>query len=320
MRPNGICVVYLGLLGYTQNEAQLAAVLSHEITHAAYEHGASDNKNRRAAAKRQGKINHTATEVSRAIVKFKPSFSSKDKKGRTVFNKQVKPETADLFLKDLPGAKLMKYVADYSVNEEAQADRVGLWMMVNAGYDPREAAIFWKNVFNQSGGDQPDESDAKKRNDSKDPLLQKGDMVDFGTAYLKNAMERKVDKAKEKSKRDHPEDIDRFKAINELVGTYYSTPQLLAGLKTGETEYSGVMSRFETEYKAVLKKQQEEARKEQARRPQVAKQMQAAMPKVKAKLAGLTKSVYAYKGYDLKAVFNIAQLTSGSKIAKADIK
>ena len=37
--PGGKIVVYTGLLPYTQNEAALAIVLGHEITHAIFQHG-----------------------------------------------------------------------------------------------------------------------------------------------------------------------------------------------------------------------------------------------------------------------------------------
>ena len=37
--PGGKIVVYTGLLPYTKNEAALAIVLGHEITHAVFQHG-----------------------------------------------------------------------------------------------------------------------------------------------------------------------------------------------------------------------------------------------------------------------------------------
>src|SRR6266540_6114555 len=37
--PGGKIVVYTGLLPYTQNEAALAVVMGHEVTHAVFQHG-----------------------------------------------------------------------------------------------------------------------------------------------------------------------------------------------------------------------------------------------------------------------------------------
>jgi Zn-dependent protease with chaperone function len=37
-------------------------------------------------------------------------------------------------------------VLKYSRNHESEADRLGLLLMATAGYDPREAARFWKRV------------------------------------------------------------------------------------------------------------------------------------------------------------------------------
>ncbi|MBV9928635.1 MAG: M48 family metalloprotease [Acidobacteria bacterium] len=121
---NGIVVVHSGLFEVLENEAQLAAVLSHEIAHATQE--------------------HTWRQMN------------KDKKKRMALG------MASIGL-SLFGMGDFAFILDtvkttmesgYSRTLENQADRVGLEYMVDAGYDPREAARVW-TLMKKKYGDAP---------------------------------------------------------------------------------------------------------------------------------------------------------------------
>ncbi len=127
--PGGKVVVYTGLLPITQNEAALAIVLGHEITHAVAHHG---NERISQAALAQG------------IAIAGDAFTSGNRKANNLFNSIYAP-TAQIGVL-LPNSR----------NQELEADKFGLFFAAMAGYDPREAVAFWERM-SQSGGQKPPE-------------------------------------------------------------------------------------------------------------------------------------------------------------------
>jgi predicted Zn-dependent protease len=122
--PGGKVVVYTGLLPVTQNEAALAVVLGHEITHAVAHHG---NERMSQVAVAQG------LEVAGTI------FTSNNQKANSIFNNVFAP-TAQIGVL-LPNSR----------NQEYEADHFGLIFAAMAGYNPREAISFWQRM-SQAGG------------------------------------------------------------------------------------------------------------------------------------------------------------------------
>ena len=122
--PGGKVVVYTGLLPVTQNEAALAIVLGHEITHAVAKHG---NERMSQVAVAQG------LEVAGNI------FTSNNQKANSIFNNVFAP-TAQIGVL-LPNSR----------NQEYEADHFGLIFSAMAGYNPREAISFWQRMA-QAGG------------------------------------------------------------------------------------------------------------------------------------------------------------------------
>lgn len=120
--------VYEGLFRYARTDAQLAAVIGHEIAHNLEAH----------AAERVS--TQMASEAGAGIV------------------------GAALGAGGVPGGERIaaalgtgaRYglILPYSRNQELEADRVGLMMMARAGYDPREAVELWSNM-RQAGSRQP---------------------------------------------------------------------------------------------------------------------------------------------------------------------
>lgn len=111
---DGTVVVNDGLLRLLENEAQLAAIIGHEIAHATQEHLLLQ----RRARQRWGRLFRPAAAVAR----------------------RTAGHWAEGLVLTLQGG----FVNRYSRTLERQADRLGLEYLVAAGYDPREAARVWQ--------------------------------------------------------------------------------------------------------------------------------------------------------------------------------
>jgi predicted Zn-dependent protease len=109
--PNGCVYVHTGILAKMENEAQLAALLSHEITHITHRHAIENFRSVK-----------NATAVMATIQMASAPFG-----------------TYGSLVTVLGAVGGMAAVTGYSRELETEADRVGLQQMVSAGYDPREA-------------------------------------------------------------------------------------------------------------------------------------------------------------------------------------
>lgn len=111
MAPNGMMQVWTGLLLRVENEAQLAAVIGHEIGHYM--------------------ARHTIERM-------------RDVKSRSAFGQF-------LGLFGLAGAvgqlAVLASLFAYSRDQEREADRIGAALMQEAGYDPGEASRVWGNLL-----------------------------------------------------------------------------------------------------------------------------------------------------------------------------
>lgn len=128
--PGGKVVVYTGLLPLTQNEAGLAVVIGHEITHAVAQHGSE----RMSQALLQ-QLGGVALQVALA-------------------NK--KAETQNLFLTAYGVGTTVGALLPFSRKEESEADKYGLYFSAMAGYNPQEAIPFWERMA-AAGGAKPPE-------------------------------------------------------------------------------------------------------------------------------------------------------------------
>jgi len=124
--PGGKIVVYTGILPLTRNDAGLATVLGHEVSHATAEHAAE-------------KIERShLTAIAAAIVAGGVAFTPKQY----------------LRVMALLGAGS---TLRFSRQEESEADHIGLVYMARAGYDPHQAVLFWKRMLRSSKGQEPPE-------------------------------------------------------------------------------------------------------------------------------------------------------------------
>lgn len=125
--PGGKIVVYTGLLPITQNEAALAVVLGHEITHALAKHS---NERMSQALLAQG-----LGELGNIALAGNPKVSN-------IFNAVYGP-----------GAQLGVLMPN-SRKQELEADKFGLIFTAMAGYNPREAIPLWERM--SAGGSPPE--------------------------------------------------------------------------------------------------------------------------------------------------------------------
>jgi hypothetical protein len=112
--PNGIFVIHSGMFAILENEAQLAALIGHEMAHAMQEHQWRELQARKTLTTGMG------VTVAEAF-------------GR-------------MTLRDFDSLTDLAMRNGYAPSQENQADRAGLEYMVNAGYDPREAPRLWTAI------------------------------------------------------------------------------------------------------------------------------------------------------------------------------
>ena len=123
--PGGKVVVYTGLLNVTKNEAALAIVLGHEITHAVAHHG-------------QERISQALLAQGVGVVG--DVFTSGNQNANQIFNAVF-----------APGAQVGVLLPN-SRKQELEADHYGLIFAAMAGYNPREAIPFWQRMAAMKDG------------------------------------------------------------------------------------------------------------------------------------------------------------------------
>jgi predicted Zn-dependent protease len=130
--PGGKIVVYTGLLPISQNEAALAVVVGHEVSHALLQHG-----NQRMS---QGLLQELGGVALSVAVANKPA------------------ETQNLFLAAYGAGTTVGVMLPFSRKQELEADRFGLIWTAMAGYNPQEAIALWERMEKASqGGQKPPE-------------------------------------------------------------------------------------------------------------------------------------------------------------------
>ena len=122
MAPNGMMVVWTGLLLRVENEAQLAAVIGHEAGHYIRRHSL------KAWLDAKARTDLMAVLSIGLAVGGIPG-------GGDIFN-----------ISQLLQAGIM---AKHSRDNEREADEIGLDSLIKAGYDPDEAPKIWENIIKE---------------------------------------------------------------------------------------------------------------------------------------------------------------------------
>lgn len=129
--PGGKIVVYTGLLPITQNEAALAVVMGHEITHALARHGSERMT--------QGMLQQFG-QVALSVA---------------LTNKSQ--ETQNIFMGAYGVGSNLGIILPFSRNQEYEADQFGLNFAAMAGYNPQQAIPLWERMEKAGGGSRPPE-------------------------------------------------------------------------------------------------------------------------------------------------------------------
>ncbi|MBN3519005.1 M48 family metallopeptidase [Algoriphagus lutimaris] len=128
--PGGKVAFYTGIMPITETETGIAVVMGHEIAHAVAAHSRERMSN--------GLVANFGVGLLSSAIGQNPTL------------------TQAIFLQSVGiGSELG--MLSFSRKHETEADQLGLTFMAIAGYDPREAPIFWERMQAQSGGEAPPE-------------------------------------------------------------------------------------------------------------------------------------------------------------------
>ena len=126
--PGGKVAVYDGILPVCENEAGLAVVMSHEVAHALARHGGERMSQEKGVQTVAGVLGYSLQGQSEL--------------------------TRNMILKGYGVASHVGVVLKHSREHELEADRIGVMLMAQAGYDPAEAPRFWQR-FQQADEKKP---------------------------------------------------------------------------------------------------------------------------------------------------------------------
>ena len=129
--PGGKIVVYSGILPITKDDAGLATVMGHEVSHALANHGAQ----RMSAAQLQ-QLGAVGVAVATG--------------GKNAENQQLWQQAYGVTTQ-------YGVMLPFSRGHETEADKIGLTLMAIAGYNPEDSIAFWSRMAEKSSGQSPPE-------------------------------------------------------------------------------------------------------------------------------------------------------------------
>ncbi len=145
--PGGKIAFYTGILPIAQNETGIAVIMGHEVAHALANHGQQ---------RMSSGILQQAGGVAVAVATGNES-----------------PEKQQMWMQAYGLGTTVGMALPFSRGHEAEADKIGLYLMAIAGYNPDEAAELWKRMKANSGGQsQPEILSTHPSNDSRIQNLQ----------------------------------------------------------------------------------------------------------------------------------------------------
>jgi len=129
--PGGKIVFYTGILPITQDEAGMAVVMGHEVSHALLNHG------------QQRMSQDVLTQLGAVGVSAAVGNQSES--------------TQQIAMQAYGVGTQFGVALPFSRSHESEADKLGLTLMALAGYNPETALSFWQRMAAKSGGQSPPE-------------------------------------------------------------------------------------------------------------------------------------------------------------------
>jgi predicted Zn-dependent protease len=127
--PGGKVAFYTGILPITQDETGIAVVMGHEIAHAVASHARERMSN--------GMAMNMGLSLFSAAMGQNPTMTQ-----------QILLQSVGM------GSELG--MMSFSRKHELEADQMGLIFMAMAGYDPRQAPVFWERMSKAGGATPPE--------------------------------------------------------------------------------------------------------------------------------------------------------------------
>ncbi|MEO9870564.1 M48 family metallopeptidase [Ekhidna sp.] len=131
--PGGKVAFYTGIMPICKDELGVAVVMGHEIAHAIANHGAERISTQYAAQAGLATVSILLTGGGSG-----PSIP------------------AEVIMQGAGAATSLGILA-FSRKHESESDKLGLYFMAMAGYNPQEAPKFWERMAANSGGEAPPE-------------------------------------------------------------------------------------------------------------------------------------------------------------------
>ncbi len=127
--PGGKVAFYTGILPVCDGEKGVAVVMGHEVAHAIARHG-----NERMSTGLVAQLGISALAIA---MSENPTL------------------TKDIFLQSV-GIGTQLGMLSFSRKHESEADHMGLVFMAMAGYNPKEAPVFWERMSSAGGAEPPE--------------------------------------------------------------------------------------------------------------------------------------------------------------------
>ena len=151
MAPNGMMIVYTGLLIRLANEAQLAAILGHEVAHYRKRHSLQRFRDMRS----KNNILRTAGAVLSASVGIATASgnaaASAGRYSRAVSQYDTARMIAQTGSSVLQAMEIHAFlsVLEYSREQESESDQLGALWMAAAGYPAAAIAAIWAHMLKE---------------------------------------------------------------------------------------------------------------------------------------------------------------------------
>lgn len=130
-KPGGKIVFYTGILPVAKNKDGIAAIMGHEVAHALLDHGGQ-------------RMSISLAQQGLNLVALKATEKQPEKTRKAVLTAYGIGSTV--------GA-----VLPFSRKHETEADKIGLELIILAGYNPEEAPKLWERMKAASKGNAPPE-------------------------------------------------------------------------------------------------------------------------------------------------------------------